>query len=926
MGRTWTSKDAKNEIALIRSYLEELDYQIQLMEKYESEIRQEIEKRATKKARALCQNNSFHVFSDTEQAEIKELVAIPVIDEVYGFDNNHFVSMLSKYSQIQSMCRKSQNLKSQAEKLLREKLSDLQLARNEVVYFLASRAGKQRAEKAHEYLQYYLSSEAYQIVLRQKDIIELVEKQGLRESYQHYGSDPQEFSDIVLKFHHGTLDETKVYFPETLQSGELTGSLKTTREILNTAERGSEEKDKLEGQIINLATQVAKEQALGRLNDIPIEELNREKRGFRIKTLRDAGYHSIGDIVVASPYELSSIYGITLDTAFSMKRVAEEIQSQAVKNVKIRISVDNKTKRTTQLIRAISQYRGGSEFFSTCAEIRKHKESIENTFRSAEIASDCMKWLKASEHQHSESLKDVRTIVSYNHRYDSRVRNQQFDYSEKRLTDEGAWRDFEENSVAFFSVLESLVPGILGNDDSYYGLPEDLAKEIQEECFFPNGLLCTLRRYQEWGVKYILHQERVLLGDEMGLGKTIQAIAVMVSLKNTGANFFMVVCPASVLINWQKEIRKHSKLSVTVIHGYNRMGALRSWLARGGVAVTTFDTVGSLDIPEKFHIDQIIVDEAHYIKNEKAIRTKNVAALCEKSSRVLFMTGTALENNVDEMISLIKKLQPEIALRIETMKVLVRAPEFRNAVAPVYYRRKREDVLTELPDKTEVEEWCQMNSEEREKYEDTVFDKNFMAMRRVSWNALDIHKSSKAIRMMELIEEAKSEGRKIIVFSYFLDTIARIQMLLGTACVKPINGSVSPIERQRIIDDFEKAGPGTVLPAQIQSGGTGLNIQSASVVIICEPQLKPSIEQQAISRAYRLGQTRKVLVYRLLCSHSVDERVMEILKEKQQIFNAFADESVAAEEVKSIDNKTVDNIIQEEIDRINNERNGRGIE
>ena len=99
---------------------------------------------------------------------------------------------------------------------------------------------------------------------------------------------------------------------------------------------------------------------------------------------------------------------------------------------------------------------------------------------------------------------------------------------------------------------------MLGNQDSVYGLPEQLAREVQDECFFPDGLLCELRRYQEWGVKYILHQGKVLLGDEMGLGKTIQAIATMVSLKNTGATHFIVLCPASVIINWCREVQKFS--------------------------------------------------------------------------------------------------------------------------------------------------------------------------------------------------------------------------------------------------------------------------------------------------------------------------------------------------------------------------------
>ena len=135
----------------------------------------------------------------------------------------------------------------------------------------------------------------------------------------------------------------------------------------------------------------------------------------------------------------------------------------------------------------------------------------------------------------------------------------------------------------------------------------------------------------------------------------------------------------------------------------------------------------------------------------------------------------------------------------------------------------------------------------------------------------------------------------------------------------PINGSVTPQKRQEIIDEFDDAPAGTILAAQIQSGGTGLNIQSASVVVICEPQFKPSIENQAISRAYRMGQTRNVLVYRLLCENTVDEKITDLLKRKQEVFDAFADKSVAAEKSVELDDKTFGNIIKEEIDRINAE-------
>lgn len=177
--------------------------------------------------------------------------------------------------------------------------------------------------------------------------------------------------------------------------------------------------------------------------------------------------------------------------------------------------------------------------------------------------------------------------------------------------------------------------------------------------------------------------------------------------------------------------------------------------------------------------------------------------------------------------------------------------------------------------------------------------------------------------MIELVDKTAEDDRKVIVFSFFLDTIAKVTALPGDRCVSPINGSVSPQRRQEIIDGFDKAESGKVLPAQIQSGGTGLNIQSASVIILCEPQFKPSVENQAISRAYRMGQTRNVLVYRLLCEDTVDEKILKILGSKQNIFDAFADKSVADEnstETVEIDDTGFANIMDEEAKRITAEQ------
>jgi SNF2 family DNA or RNA helicase len=191
-----------------------------------------------------------------------------------------------------------------------------------------------------------------------------------------------------------------------------------------------------------------------------------------------------------------------------------------------------------------------------------------------------------------------------------------------------------------------------------------------------------------------------------------------------------------------------------------------------------------------------------------------------------------------------------------------------------------------------------------------------MAMRQLSWNVSDLKSSTKAHRLLEICEDAKMNTRKIVVFSYFRDVIDKVCMLLGEQCMDPITGSISSQKRQEIIDTFTKAAPGTVLVCQVIAGGVGLNIQAASVVVFCEPQIKPSIENQAISRAYRMGQTNKVVVHRLLIENSVDERIMDLLKMKQNIFDNFAHESVMAEENKKMTEKAwMNSVIQGERER-----------
>lgn len=675
--------------------------------------------------------------------------------------------------------------------------------------------------------------------------------------------------------------------------------------------------DRLRAEITSAAEKMAGSGSMEILDTIPVEELNRDKKGIRVKMLRDSGFSTLADIVKASEYSLSSINGISPDGAKAIKQAASEIAEKAKSGTKIRLSTDDKNPLSTALISSLCKYKRAVPYIKKADEyLTDFGSSVSAAAADLRPAAGSLKWLFASSQKRSaaesayQALSSILTDDLYRE-ISSAARAVQ---SSAYVSSKDAWADFSSNSISYINLLESVVPDMVGGGDEVYGLPEELAESVADIELDLTGLRCTLRRYQEWGVKYAVAQRRILLGDEMGLGKTVQAIAAMVHLRNKGATHFAVVCPASVLTNWCREIEKHSDLKVIKVHGNGKESAVRGWIAEGGVAVTTYETTSVFDIDESFLITMLTVDEAHYIKNPGAQRTVNVKKLCDHADRLLFMTGTALENRVGEMASLIQILNTSVFKDISPMLSLSNAPQFRESVAPVYYRRKREDVLTELPELVESMEWCNLTPEEKKVYKEALSEQNFMAARRVSWNVDDLSQSSKAQRMLEIVSDAEEEGRKVLVFSFFLDTVAKVAALLGDRCMEPITGSVSPARRQEIIDEFDKAKPGSVLVAQIQSGGTGLNIQSASVVILCEPQIKPSIENQAISRAYRMGQSRSVLVYRLLCDDTIDERIIDLLAEKQSEFDAFADDSVAADDTLELDKAAINGIMTAEIE------------
>ncbi|MBO5567860.1 MAG: DEAD/DEAH box helicase, partial [Clostridia bacterium] len=875
MSKSFTNKEVKAILAEHKS----IKHALNLIESFQKNIEETIIKDTQ-----LILDSTYISDQIVESFEKKQLYTAKT-EEI-----EELVSALYQYTNSRRIAEDHYNVSNQVPKI-DVAISALSIVRSPLKWLFASKTAKQEAEEAYSYLKEKITDENYGRLVKKN----LAELERLKDSNVKTITDNNaiQYKSVISDI-----------LPQSLKTSKMGSLSQLLNQYHDLVERIHQAKQramlqmKEEENVIKRKAEFAMaELAVKQLNELDVELLNQEKSGIRTKSLRDAGYKTIGDIYCASVYNLVSVYGISEETAYLIKGVANDYRERIQRNIKLNVDREEQTKGMTDLLSSVFAYKRLSAFVE-----KDEKDLIDESNKFSGEANSLnglnnISWYFSTLEDKEQWHNNYQAISDFmGGDFPNKVTLILTDVTHLENTSSDAvWNDFSENSIEYLNIIECIVPGILGKGDTLYGLPEELAREIQDQTYFPQGLKVTLRRYQEWGVKYILHQERVLLGDEMGLGKTIQALATMVSLRNTGAKHFLVVCPASVLPNWCKEIERKSEFRVTKIHGSTKEMALADWIWNNGVAVTTYETTAALKLKPDFKFDLLVVDEAHYIKNENARRSQNVRKLGEHTKRILLMTGTALENKVDEMISLIQILQPGIASQIRDFAFMSSAPQFREQIASVYYRRKREDVLTELPEITETKEWCELLPEEEAIYETSIYSKNRSAIRKVSWVVDDLAKSSKAQRMKEIIEEAEEDGRKVLVFSFYLETIAKIKAYLGERCTQPINGSVSVERRQEIIENFDEMPAGSVLLAQIQAGGTGLNIQAASVVIICEPQLKPSIENQAISRAYRMGQTRKVLVYHLLSANTIDERIDDILERKQDIFNAFADKSVAAD-------------------------------
>lgn len=624
------------------------------------------------------------------------------------------------------------------------------------------------------------------------------------------------------------------------------------------------------------------------LAEMDIEKISSVSSGLRIPLLKENGILTVGDLYNTSEKTLIDINGIGPDTAAKIMKNLNYIVRSISISLPVRITADQIGPRETRLLNAIrmkmhleSDGRKASDLYES------HYRRLAENRQILSKAGSALKWfftLSKTKKQITEAADAVTVTAEEIQPELERILNHKIE--EENLSAEEAEADFRHNAPAYFAALESCTPSP-GTDT----VPDQIAAEVSSLSLNTAGLHAVLRHYQEFGAKFIIVRKKTLLADEMGLGKTVEAIAAAVHLKNEGKTHFLTVCPLGIIAGWQKELRRFSCFEPVLIRK-NPQKQFDEWVKNGGYAVTNYETLLRLTLPEDLHIDLLTADEAHYVKNPEAKRTQALLRLASKADRICYMTGTPLENRPGELCYLISCLSPETGEEIRNILFLNEAEPFRLKIAPVYLRRKREDVLQELPELSRFDAWTDMTESEIAAYLKTVAEGNFMAMRRVSWNALE---SMKAARLLELCIQAKEDGRKTVIFSQFLDTIATVYEMLKDDCPIPITGSVPPEKRLEIIEQFSDDPDLHYLILQVTSGGIGQNIQAASVVIFCEPQIKPSLENQALSRVYRMGQLNHVFCYRLLSAGSIDERIIEILEEKQNAFDFYADESSVGE-------------------------------
>ena len=477
----------------------------------------------------------------------------------------------------------------------------------------------------------------------------------------------------------------------------------------------------------------------------------------------------------------------------------------------------------------------------------------------------------------------------------------------------------------------------LGNKDFFEGINELPKEEVE----YPK-LNATLRDYQKYGYKWLKYLTDNNLGaclaDDMGLGKTLQAIALLSNLHEEKKKKSMVIMPKSLIYNWENEIKRFSpKLKVGVYYGINRDFSL---LKKVDIILTTYGTIRN-DIEnlleQKF--DLLVLDESQNIKNINSQTTKAVLLLNAKKRVAL--SGTPIENNLLELYSLFRFLNPEMfgsvqrftnsyILPIQKYSDTSTIEELKKKIYPFLLRRVKKEVLEDLPDKIEKLVYVDMNDEHRRFYEERRryyysllekntssqgnFDKFFVLQainelrHIVSSPELETKKiiSSKKEVLIENVIEAIENNHKVLVFVNYLSSIESICDSLKENKIKYLKMTGQTKDRQNLVDKFQSDSRYKVFVMTLKTGGVGLNLVSADTIFIYDPWWNTTVENQAIDRAYRLGQDKTVFAYKMIMRNTIEEKILKL----QEIKNKLLDDLI------SEDNLSTKNLSKNDIEFI----------
>lgn len=444
----------------------------------------------------------------------------------------------------------------------------------------------------------------------------------------------------------------------------------------------------------------------------------------------------------------------------------------------------------------------------------------------------------------------------------------------------------------------------------------------------PSGITAELRPYQKAGFDFLCHLARMKLGgvlaDDMGLGKTLQTLAWLVWLKQENPRRpkpALVICPASVLHNWRREAERFtSALKVLVLESGAARHTLRKQIPQHDLIVTNYALLRrDLDELKKFDFRAIILDEAQFIKNPSAQVTECVKEL-EAEFR-LALTGTPLENRLLDLWSILDFVQPgylgtqqqfleKYEVRAEAADawpVKVARRRLAAKIRPLLLRRLKKQVAQDLPDRIEERRDCNLGELQRKLYLAELRRSREQVLRTVAEKGLARSKlhvlaaltrlrqicchpalvgndseSGKTETLFELLDPLLAEGQKVLVFSQFVQMLK----LLEAECARrqiPFHVLTGETKhRLEVVNAFQDDPNACVFLLSLRAAGTGLNLTTASYVVLYDPWWNPAVEAQAIDRTHRIGQTRTVNAYRLIAPGTVEEKIWELQQRKAQ--------------------------------------------